>query len=73
MIKVYQSPDFYKVPVEKDNGGIRRVCEAIQKHLPIFGIEVVHHPEKAHVIANHGGSPVSVPGIPSVNINHGFM
>ena len=73
MIKVFISPDYYGTDPHKDNGGIKRVCEAQIKHLPTFGIEVVHNPDKAHIIMNHAGMKTSVPGVPSVNVNHGLM
>lgn len=73
MIKVFISPDYYGVPPHADNGGIRRVCDAQIKHLPTFGIEVVHKPEKAHIIVNNAGMQTKVKGVPSVNINHGLM
>lgn len=71
-IKVYIAPDVAK---KKDNadGGIKRVVEAQDRYLPEFGIDVVHDPNEAHIICNHGATLVEVPGIPSVNVNHGFM
>ena len=73
MIKVYISPNYHGVAEHADRGGIRRVCEAQTEHLPKFGIEIVHNPSQAEVIINHAASLVEVPGVPSVNINHGLL
>lgn len=72
MPKVYISPDYEKAPPNADNGGIRRVVSAMVEHLPKFGVEVVHNPAEAHVICNHGGSLVEVPGVPACHVGHGF-
>lgn len=70
MIRVYISPDWPENSTE--TGGIRRVASAQVQYLGNFGIEVVHNPDQAHIIANHGGMLVSRPGVPSVNHNHGL-
>lgn len=72
MIRVYIAPDYSNVPEHADNGGIRRVVEAMTEHLPKFGIEVVHRPEQAEIICNHGGMLVERPGVPNVHIGHGL-
>lgn len=53
--------------------GIARVVEAMRKHLPTFGIETTSNIHEADVICNHGAELYEVPGVPSVNINHGLM
>jgi len=73
MIKVFINPDYYKVPLDADNGGIRRCADAERKHLPTFGIEVVHNPDDAHIILNHGGAQLFRPGVPNVHQGHGAM
>lgn len=72
MVRVYINPDYFGAKPHADNGGIRRVCEAMLEHLPKFDIEVVHDPKQAHIVCNHGGALLSVPGIPSVVCNHGL-
>ena len=71
-MKVYIAPDYSDKDKAADNGGIRRVAEAMMKHLPKFGVEVVHDPDDADVICNHGAMLVERPGVPSVNVNHGL-
>lgn len=72
-IKVYISPDYSQVDPRMDNGGIRRVCEALIKYLPQFDIEIVRRPEDADIIQNHGGMQTWVKGKPVTNVNHGLM
>jgi len=72
MIKIFISPNYIGAPLKADNAGIRRVCEAMIKHLPTFGIEVVSDPKQAHIIANHGGMQTHIAGIPIVHISHGL-
>lgn len=72
MLNVYIAPDYSNVPREADNGGIRRVVEAKVKHLPKFGVNVVHNPYEADVIVNNGGMLVEAPGVPSVHVGHGL-
>lgn len=72
MIKCYIAPDYSKASASAENGGIRRVVEAMVKHLPAFGIEVVHDPDLAQVIVNHGAMLVERPGVPSISVSHGM-
>ncbi len=72
MIKVYISPDYTGQPEHVDRGGIRRVVEAMMEHLHKFDVEVVHNPDEADVICNHGTSLIERPGIPSVSVSHGL-
>src|SRR3972149_8247570 len=72
MIKIFISPNYLGAPAKADNAGIRRVCEAMIKHLPTFGIEGVSDPKQAHIIANHGGMQTHIAGIPIVHISHGL-
>lgn len=71
MIKVHISPD-YLDRKDHGDGGIRRVSEALIKHLPFFGIEHVRNVKDAHIILNHGSMKTSRPGIPIINVNHGL-
>lgn len=71
-MKVYIAPDYSDKDKAADNGGIRRVAEAMMKYLPKFGVEIVHDPDDADVICNHGAMLVERPGVPSVNVNHGL-
>lgn len=72
MIKVHISPD-YLDKKDSGDGGIRRVSEAMIKHLPAYGVEHVRRARDADVIVNHGATLTYVPGKPIVNINHGLM
>lgn len=72
MIKVYISPDYSNAPKNADNGGIRRVVEAMVEHFPAFGIVVVHNPDEAEVIINHGTMLVEREGVPSIHVSHGM-
>lgn len=70
MINVHISPDFLGKR-DTGDGGIRRVSEAMIKHLPAFGVQHVRNAGEAHIIANHGSMTTWKRGIPVVNINHG--
>jgi len=72
MIKVYISPDYANIPKSKDNGGIRRVCEAEMKYLPEFGIQIVHSVKEADIIQNHGGMQTYYKNKPIVHSGHGL-
>jgi len=71
-VNVYINPDYANTPQQKDNGGIRRVISAMAEHLHKFDINVVHNPNDADVINNHGGALVEVRGTPMVNSCHGL-
>lgn len=73
MIRVFINPNYFGVPANADNGGIRRVVEAENKHLEKFGVISVPNIQEADVIQNHGGMQAFALGIPSVNTNHGLM
>ena len=62
---------WYSKP-DHGEGGIRRVVEAMVKYLPGFGIDPVQSPDEAAVIACHGTTLVTRPGIPMVSHNHGL-
>lgn len=70
MIKVFIAPAWPDKSTE--TGGIRRVCTAMTKYLPEFGIQVVSDPGDAHIINNHGGMLISRPGVPMVHSGHGL-
>jgi len=69
-MKVYIEPN-YTEP-DKADGGIRRVVDAMRKHLPSFGIEVVDSPNEADLINCHAMSFVDAPDKPLVHSNHGM-
>jgi glycosyltransferase involved in cell wall biosynthesis len=66
IVPTYRSPD-------QADGGIRRVVEAQQQHLPAFGWAVTDEPDAADVIACHGTALVERPGVPLVAHCHGLM
>lgn len=70
-LKVHISPD-YLDKRDTGDGGIRRVSEAMIKHLPSFGVEHVRDPKSADVIVNHGAMLTYAAGKPIVNVNHGM-
>src|SRR6188768_911425 len=70
-MKVYINPT-YQGP-DRADGGIRRVVEAQQRYLPLFGWDITTDPRDADLIANHGASLLEVDGVPMVNHNHGMM
>jgi glycosyltransferase involved in cell wall biosynthesis len=70
-VRVYINPTY--TGADRADGGIRRVVEAQQKYLPLFGWEVTADPRDADLIANHGASLLEVAGTPMVNHNHGLM
>lgn len=53
--------------------GIRRVIDAMHKHLPDFGVEVTNSPKDADVVNCHAMTRVEAPGKPLVFSSHGFM
>lgn len=71
MIRVHISPD-YLDKRDSGDGGIRRVVEAMIKHLPTFGVEHVRDPDQAHIIVNHGATLTWRKNIPVVHIGHGL-
>jgi glycosyltransferase involved in cell wall biosynthesis len=71
VIKVHISPS-YLDKRDTGDGGIRRVSEAMIKHLPAFGIEHVRNFKEADIIINHGTDLLYVLGKPNININHGL-
>jgi glycosyltransferase involved in cell wall biosynthesis len=70
-VKVYLNPTY--TGADRADGGIRRVVEAQQRYLPLFGWDVTTDPRDADLIANHGASLLEVAGVPMVNHNHGMM
>lgn len=52
--------------------GIRRVSEAMVKHLPAFGVETTPHLSEADIIVNHAAATVWKRGTPMVAVNHGL-
>ena len=76
-MRIYLEPDFGSAPDEGD-GGVRRVVEALQKHLPLLGVEIVSSPSQADIIHSHI-APTSIterllrthPDIPFVVSSHG--
>lgn len=71
MPKVFIEPSDANHPKE---GGILRVVQAMRKHLPAFGWEVVERPADADLINTHGVWTVEgYEDKPVVQSNHGFM
>ncbi len=52
--------------------GIRRVSEAMIKHLPTFGVEITPHLGEADIIVNHAAATVWKRGIPTIAVCHGL-
>lgn len=71
MIKVRISPDYFNKH-DTGDGGIRRVSEALIKHLPAFGIEHTRNVKEADVLVNHGADLTYALGKPILNLNHGL-
>jgi len=69
VIKVYISPNYDGQ--DQGDGGIRRVIDAMKRHLPEFGIQPVNSPEEADIINCHGAMPVDRYDKPIVSSNHG--
>lgn len=69
--KVFISPSFDSP--DDGRGGIRFVIEALRKHLPKFGVEVVDHPSKADVLNVHVAAEVAgYDHLPMVHSCHGL-
>lgn len=68
--RVFINPTYTRA--DNGDGGIRRVTEAMHKHLPAFGVTPVMTPAEADVINNHGTSLTEVPGVPMVASCHGL-
>jgi glycosyltransferase involved in cell wall biosynthesis len=58
---------------DKADGGIRRVVEALVRHLPDYGWHATNNPDEADLIACHGATLIERPGVPMVCHNHGLM
>lgn len=71
MINVHISPD-YLDKEDQGDGGIRRVSEAMIKHLPAFGVQHTRNIGEADIVVNHGAMLTQHKGKPIVNINHGL-
>lgn len=69
-IRIYVEPN-YRGP-DKAHGGIRRVSEALYRHLPEFGIEPVRDRSKADVLIGHGAVFFDQHEKPFVSANHGM-
>ncbi len=70
-MRVFINP-IYTKPDQAD-GGIRRVSDAMVKHLPAFGWDVTNTPDDADLIVNHGAGLIERPGVPMISTNHGLM
>jgi len=70
-LKVYIEPSFGATP-DRAEGGIRRVVEAMTRHLPEFGVEVVSEMRKADLTVGHGVMRPQAAGKPFVSCNHGL-
>lgn len=77
-MKVYLEPTFGPKP-DPGDGGVRRVVEALQRHLPEHGVEFVINPEQADLVHIHI-APLSGterylqnhPDIPYILSSHGY-
>lgn len=69
-MKVFITPEYNTA--DKGDGGIRRVIEALNRHLPEHGIELAINAESADVINCHGTSIIEVAGTPIVGSCHGL-
>lgn len=69
-MRIYINPTYS--PTEQTEGGIRRVVEAQTRLLPEHGFQIVHRPEDAELIVNHGTLQERRPGIPTVAACHGL-
>jgi glycosyltransferase involved in cell wall biosynthesis len=54
-LKVYMQPSSGSFG-PKDESGIRRICEAMERYLPAFGVEFVGSPDEADVKVGHAGA-----------------
>lgn len=63
----------YYTGADKADGGIRRVIEALVRHLPEFGWDATNNPDEADLIHCHGTMLVERPGVPLVASSHGLM
>src|SRR3990167_3900476 len=70
MINVHINPD-YLDKEDKGDGGIRRVSEAMLRHLPQFGVQHVRNIKETEIIVNHGSAMMQDGSKPIVNVNHG--
>lgn len=57
---------------DKADGGIRRVIEAMERHLPDLGWQIVDDPAQADVVNVHGAMPVPQVNAPIVSSTHGL-
>lgn len=64
-MKLYLAPKFQ--PVDKADGGVRRVVEAQRRYLPALGFEIVDEPYQAELIAVHAGSYIPRTGTRAIN------
>ena len=69
-MKLYIEPSF-STP-DRAEGGIRRVVEAMTKHLPDFGFQIVPTLEQAEITNGHGVMIPVKTGIPFVSSCHGL-
>ena len=72
-MKIFINPHFGGE--DEGDGGVRRVVEAQEEHLPSFGWEVVNSPGSADLIASHivmSSEVRRAPGKPLVMHNHGL-
>lgn len=68
-MKVCLWPDFN--PKDSGEGGIRRVWEALNKHLPEYGVEIVHNMKDADVVNVHADF-IDTKGTPLAYSLHGL-
>lgn len=70
-MRVFIDPTY--TGVDRADGGIRRVSEAMVKYLPDYGWQVTADPDGADLIVNHGAALTERPGVPMIAACHGLM
>lgn len=70
-LKVFMTPQFNNP--DTGEGGIRRVCEAMIKHLPAHGIEITGNLGEADLTVGHAGNITRRKGKPYIACVHGLM
>lgn len=71
MIRIYMEPDYSGVG-DRAEGGIRRLCEAMYKHLPPHGFQFVKDIRKADLTVGHGVLYPTKTDAPFISHCHGL-
>lgn len=70
MPRIFINPTYQSA--DRADGGIRRVTEALARHLPEYGWQPTYGPEDCDLIMNHGTLLCERPGIPMIAACHGL-